>query len=127
MCKPPAAQARANTFADESTPLPCGPPIIQERSFTFAAEELIGSCRPQAFLGVYQFPIPREGHAGRPALYLVDGSAWSEHEVRDARAPYQSFPPDSAGENSFAAFPTEDLATTGRFSARDPVAGRAAA
>src|SRR5207244_13403842 len=48
MFKPPAAQARANTFADESTPLPCGPPIIQERSFTFAAEELIGSCRPHA-------------------------------------------------------------------------------
>src|SRR3989442_11463734 len=48
MCKPPGAQARANTFADESTPLPCGPPIIQERSFTFAAEELIGSCRPHA-------------------------------------------------------------------------------
>src|SRR2546422_113011 len=85
--------------------------------------------RPKAgaFLGVFQFPIPREGHAGRPALYLVDGSAWSEHEVRDARAPYQSFPPDSAGENSFAAFPTEDLETTGRFSARDPAARRAAA
>src|SRR6059036_751149 len=48
MCKPPAAHARANTFADESTPLPCGPPIIQERSFTLAAEGLIGSCRPYA-------------------------------------------------------------------------------
>src|SRR2546427_13132029 len=48
MCRPPAAQARAKTFADESTPLPCGPPIIQERSFAFAAEELIGSRCPHA-------------------------------------------------------------------------------
>src|SRR6267143_2115731 len=34
MWSPPAAQARAKTLAEESTPLPCGPPIIQERSFT---------------------------------------------------------------------------------------------
>src|SRR6266567_8173061 len=33
--RPPAAHARANTFAEESTPLPWGPPIIHERSFTF--------------------------------------------------------------------------------------------
>src|SRR3989442_13953801 len=41
MFRPPAAQARANTFAEESTPLPWGPPIIHERSFTFLTE-LIG-------------------------------------------------------------------------------------
>src|SRR2546428_3939942 len=62
--------------------------------------------RPKAgaFLGLFQFPIRREEHTGRPALHLVHGSAWSEHEARDARAPYQTFPPDSAGQNSFAAF-----------------------
>src|SRR3989454_7632874 len=67
MCKPPAAQARANTFADESTPLPCGPPIIQERSFTFAAEELIGSCRPHAQRREpsWEFPIPHSSGGTR--------------------------------------------------------------
>src|SRR2546422_11735308 len=41
MFRPPAAQARANTFAEESTPLPWGPPIIHERPFTVLTE-LIG-------------------------------------------------------------------------------------
>src|SRR5712691_2663706 len=46
MWSPPAAQARAKTLAEESTPLPCGPPIIQERSFTRFVAGLMRSHHP---------------------------------------------------------------------------------
>src|SRR5256886_17213487 len=65
--------------------------------------------RPKAgaFLGVFQFRIQREGRGGRVSLGVVAGAALSDHEVRDARAPYQSSPPHTAVQNSFATFPSD--------------------
>src|SRR2546428_13496593 len=71
MFRPPAAQARANTFAEESTPLPWGPPIIHERSFTVLTE-LIG-------------PTLRHARRRGPSWNFPNSSRGNRDDPRDTR------------------------------------------
>src|SRR5205807_2147100 len=87
---PPAAQARAKTFAEESTPLPCGPPISQERSLTCVAAITASTGEPKG-----------EGLLGALAIADARKTRVDVREFRpsarphkwDANAPYQTFLP----------------------------------
>src|SRR2546430_9577375 len=87
---PPAAQARAKTFAEESTPLPCGPPISQERSLTCVAAITASTGEPKG-----------EGLLGALAIADARKTRVDVREFRpsarphkwDANAPYQTFFP----------------------------------
>src|SRR5256712_9687842 len=116
MVRPPAAQARANTFAEESTPLPWGPPIIHERSFTVLTELIGPTLRPPEGEGLHgTLPIPAVGIAMTRSTH-----------VRDGCTPYQTFLPVSISADSVASS-TERAGTMCRVSARGHAGGRAAA
>src|SRR2546426_950193 len=113
MFRPPAAQARANTFAEESTPLPWGPPIIHERSFTVLTELIGPTLRPPEGEGLHgTLPIPAVGIAMTRSTH-----------VRDGCTPYQTFLPVSISADSVASS-TERAGTMCRVSARGRAGGR---
>src|SRR6267378_3596103 len=116
MWSPPAAQARAKTLAEESTPLPCGPPIIQERSFT----NLVGGLMRSHHLDTdsralsWGFPFPFGGKIRpdkRPTSVILSLQIWTTVRpyTRDVGAPYQTFLPDSEARESCRAILGREL------------------